>query len=444
MIILMSKKAYMQVTGCSEWTVRRRIRAKKLIEFEHAGEPGVIYDQDWVELNVPKCNKERTPLWPRMPDVVNAGIQYDTVRAYVTENNKEIKINALPTSCQQVDNKLTTSCQHAPQNMTPKAEALVAVLGGLCESDQNIPKPTGHIRLHRRLLSNHIIQSATNTLVFIELLLTADVAGVVLITNKTVGMMSVGVEEYANSLVSLSDNHGAIEYAVVPGGLSITISKWKTYQPDTGALDNVIVRDMGDPDMEIIPSQEDQQNESSSLSPTPPIYIHTRTPIELDKKEEVEVLSNIGEADIAIEKKEKKRKKKLKVPRDPFNLDDYDPQYRPHVPDAHEIYEYYRDKLKAATSRITAIDLIVPILMRHTKEELISCIDNYWNDCQAKNTPPKYYKRGEGFFNDFYAGYLPGEMPSTMKGAAQERKRKKDPSPDVMIIEVPGMEGDGQ
>jgi len=454
MMIIISQADYMKATGCTARQLKYRIKANVLRTVQiHPGIDSIIYETNAVE-NPSKSGRKLVGLRPSLSQLMVSGVDYHTLTTNATDTSESKKTVVIG----QDKSVNRAGIGDEMGEIGNWLFGLVQADAALCEALERVgrkslvtPKITGHVNLHRRLLANPIMDSPVLAACFVELMLLANHRGEIELMHPTKLLKAQGVKPYAAALATLEKIHGVITTVATSDCIRIRIPKWLAYQPDTSDITAVVIRDRDNPDVEIKATPGDDHDASS---PTPPSSNTILTSISniipseagfMNKEDEIkEVGENGNEEKPEVKKKTRKRREhKIKMPRDPYKLEDFEPQFRPFVAGAHEVYEYYKGKIGAPSARITAVDKIIPLLMIRTREELISAIDNYYADHRRRGHKDSYLRSAQSFFNDFYAGYLPDELPSKHIDAPQERRRKKENSPNVEVIRMtPKKEGE--
>jgi hypothetical protein len=452
MMIILSQQAYMKVTGCTARQMKYRIKAKVLRTVQiHPGIASIIYETDAVE-NPSKSGRKLVGLRPSYSQVLVSGVDFHTLNTHATDNSDskdtvtiELKKGGDGDRFEQELRKNRDMSFGFVQADKALGEAMEHII----KEPAATPKTAGHVNLHRRLLAHDIMDNPVLSACFVELMLLANLRGEIDLTRPTKLARAQGALSYASALATLEKVHGVITVEASSTSVRVRILKWLAYQPDTSDINTVVIRDRDNPDVEIKASPGDDV----ASSPTPPssntilTNISNIIPSEAGLKEKEIGVDNIEREEETTREPEKKTRKrrehKIKMPRDPYKLEDFEPQYRPFVKGAHEVYEYYKKKIGAPSTRLTAVDKIIPLLMLRTQDELISAIDNYYADHRRKGQKDTYLRSAQSFFNDFYAGYLPDELPIKHVDAPQERRRRKENAPNVEVIRMtPKKEGE--
>jgi hypothetical protein len=443
MLIYLTTNDYLMAAGRSKTTLKRRIKIGHLIPIKGRVK-AVMYDTGWVSQLRTTGGPDMSHEWPTAELLTANGIRYKVLTDGTPKDCKTYNVSHSRTIGEPtVDHTRTIDVPQMDQG-------LLDVLGKLPAGQ--VPKTTGYVHLHRRLLSNSMISVPHVPGVFMELLLLATSDGVVSIDAAPGYMVAIGAGEYAIALGWL-EAEGIVKLDVMPSGLSIKILKWGNYQPDPDN-DRVVIRDMNKPGVEIRATDEDAPLDTPfvpplSSPPTPPL---SNTPYNPPK--DIGQVNNIYNARLdeipgdknaqeetttaapAKPKSKSMKYRNIKEQADPYKLEQYEPKFRPHVPDAHNVYEYYRDKTGATSTRIRALDRIIPLLMVYSKEELVACVDNYYTEFKRKKWEDKYLKRAENFFNEYFMGYMSGELPVHSTKESAEKKKKIKAGPEMKVIKV--------
>lgn len=482
MVIFISKEDYMSVSKCSLSTYHRRIRGGVLSPCTLLGVKGVFYDTDmwhseWHknDTDMTQCrNKNDTLVTQERPNIdtlVTHGVNYSVLIKCREDacSTSEVtqpwhKNDTLVTQPWHKNDTTVTQCRNK-NDTTGDTEQLSSrypdeyhrLVSLLCTMNKlpDASKLTGYIHLHRRLLKHPIMADPLLSYVFIELLLLANEKGDVNISFISPAAKALGIDKYVVSLMALKQDHDVISIEPGEDGIKVRVLKWANYQknePTTG----IVIRDMDNPELRIVPGDAAPEENPLSHSPLDDKInnINISLPYvssseagdtkEKNNKKEKSPLENAMENTTTPpplpqkEKKQRSKKQQLSPPKSSRDLDSYPEEYRMYVPDAIEIYDYYRSLVPKPGNRKAAVMDIASLMTVYRKEEIIQIIDNYKAEMVRRNTEYKYYTAPEYFFKKKYEAYLPDEFAAIMPAAIPTRSttRPKANAPKAEVIKV--------